>query len=303
MIQTSLRSILVATDLGESSEEVVRSAATLAAAVGAELHVLHALDLDSPPYGLEKDGPILSFPERIEYAEHRVDETVRRVVPPGVGFHTRVINYTPHKAILDYAAGISAELIVLGPHGSGGIGTPFLGTTADRVIRAAEVPCLIVRGPLTLPPRQVGVPVDFSEPGRSALDVALRWVPRLANAPDPDLARRPELRVFHVGWTVARIDSPALPKEEVLPRLQQEVKEALHRTGVSVEPRIRTEVVWDVNPAAAITRFAREEGFDLLILGTHGYGGLKRFLIGSVASGVAREAPCPVLLVPPALSD
>ena len=50
-----------------------------------------------------------------------------------------------------------------------------------------------------------------------------------------------------------------------------------------------------------IVRHLEASGADLVALGTHGPGLLKRALIGSVASGVARRAPCPVLLVPPEL--
>lgn len=47
-----------------------------------------------------------------------------------------------------------------------------------------------------------------------------------------------------------------------------------------------------------IIEVAQDEGFDLLIMATHGRTGLRRVLLGSVAEGVLRRAPCPVLLVP-----
>ena len=51
-----VRSVLAATDLREGSDAVIRTAAALAARAGAALYVLHALDLDSPPYGRDEDG-------------------------------------------------------------------------------------------------------------------------------------------------------------------------------------------------------------------------------------------------------
>ena len=44
-------------------------------------------------------------------------------------------------------------------------------------------------------------------------------------------------------------------------------------------------------------RIAREEGCDLIVMGTHGRTGLRRALMGSVAAAVVREAPCAVLVV------
>jgi nucleotide-binding universal stress UspA family protein len=55
-------------------------------------------------------------------------------------------------------------------------------------------------------------------------------------------------------------------------------------------------------PDAEIVRFAQEHGADLIVMGTHGYNGVKRLLLGSVADHVVRLATCPVLVVPSRLS-
>ncbi|HWM86759.1 MAG TPA: universal stress protein, partial [Kofleriaceae bacterium] len=52
-------------------------------------------------------------------------------------------------------------------------------------------------------------------------------------------------------------------------------------------------------PFAEVVREAREGGFDLIVMGTHGRTGLRHALIGSVAEKVVRKAPCPVLTVRP----
>jgi universal stress protein A len=49
------------------------------------------------------------------------------------------------------------------------------------------------------------------------------------------------------------------------------------------------------DPASAITRLAKEESVELIVMGTHGRTGLMRLLMGSVAEAVVRRAPCPVL--------
>jgi universal stress protein E len=300
MRQSPLRSILVATDLGDHSDEIVRSAAALAARTGAVLHVLHALDLDAPPYGLEREGPIRSFPERTERAERALDEQLRRVVPSGsIPIERRVINYVAHRAIIETAADVSADLVVFGPHQGGEVGARFLGTTADRVLRTAEVPSLVVRGRLSLPLRRIGVPVDFSDPSHHALDLALRWSSYLGGADGAEAAALPEIRVFHVPWTAEGADDPSVVQEVIRPQMEREVEAALERSGAAAEPVVQMDARWAISPAAGITDYATEHLLGLLVMGTHGYGGLKRFLIGSVASAVARQAPCPVLLVPP----
>jgi nucleotide-binding universal stress UspA family protein len=52
-----------------------------------------------------------------------------------------------------------------------------------------------------------------------------------------------------------------------------------------------------VNVSNAITEYAKANAIDLIIVGTHGRGGVSRLLMGSVAERVVRTAPCPVLTV------
>lgn len=61
--------------------------------------------------------------------------------------------------------------------------------------------------------------------------------------------------------------------------------------------RIVTTIKSSRNPAAAIVGFARDEGMDLIIVGTHGRGVVSHLFMGSVAERVVRTAPCPVLAV------
>jgi nucleotide-binding universal stress UspA family protein len=67
---------------------------------------------------------------------------------------------------------------------------------------------------------------------------------------------------------------------------------ALRVPGVDVEYRLM-----EGEAISTIVQVARETGADLLVMGTHGRGGLMRVLLGSVAEGVLREAPCPVMTI------
>jgi nucleotide-binding universal stress UspA family protein len=52
-------------------------------------------------------------------------------------------------------------------------------------------------------------------------------------------------------------------------------------------------------PFVEIIRYAKENAIDLVVMGTHGYSGMKHLIIGSVAENVVRKAHCPVLTVHP----
>jgi len=126
--------------------------------------------------------------------------------------------------------------------------------------------------------------------------VALRWGLALRSEAET------EVRVMHVGWTVEREDDPRMEDRFTRPALERQVEMANAQVPGADTLRTRVEVLWadDPRPAEATVAWASELHVDLLVMGTQGRSGLGRALIGSVASGVARRAPCAVLLVPPA---
>ena len=52
-------------------------------------------------------------------------------------------------------------------------------------------------------------------------------------------------------------------------------------------------------PFVEIIRYAKENAIDMIVMGTHGYSGVKHLILGSVAENVVRKAPCPVLTIRP----
>jgi nucleotide-binding universal stress UspA family protein len=79
--------------------------------------------------------------------------------------------------------------------------------------------------------------------------------------------------------------------------------DARQRLATLVEEAQATDIVQELlvvtgHPAEAIIQVAVEKHAQLIVIGTHGRSGLTRFLMGSVAERVLREAPCAVLVVP-----
>lgn len=59
------------------------------------------------------------------------------------------------------------------------------------------------------------------------------------------------------------------------------------------------DVVQDRQPARAITRYVGDRGDSIVVVATHGRGGLRSALMGSVAHGITHQAGCPTLVLPP----
>ncbi len=294
-------SILVATDLTESSDAAVASAAALAARTGAPLHLVHALDFADAPYARVEPAPA-TFQDRLAAADEAVEAQLARAAPEGAVVATReLILYSPWKAIAERAVRVRAELIVLGGHCPRGLADRLLGTTADRVLRRAPVPCLLVRMPLPLPLARVLVPVDFSANGAPALDAAFRWAARLG-APAAGGRAGPgavELVALHVVSPAIRLPGGAVAEEAAGRELARLVERARLRAGRGAEAVSVRQEIRSGDAAEEILRRAADGAADLVVLGTHGQGAIERAIIGSVAQAVARAASCAVLLTPP----
>lgn len=294
MVRRQIRSVLVATDLGDDSEKLVATAATLATTAGADLHMLHSLELPfTPP---ERAIRRMGFRDNIQAAEARLQEQADRLAAGGVTpASLEVIIYTAHDAILDRARAVGADLIVLGPHR--GFRRPrFLGTTADHVARSANVPCLVVGGPAAFPVSRIGVLTDFSETARQAFQTALAWIQMLVRGEEDGPAGTREVHLVHVAHPLLlALDT------DLGVTIQRQLDELIAQATAEAEAHpviVDSEVLWDDNPAEAVERWVANEDIGVIVLGTHGGGVVERALIGSVAYSMARLTPCLVLLVP-----
>jgi len=63
--------------------------------------------------------------------------------------------------------------------------------------------------------------------------------------------------------------------------------------------KVKTESLEGNRPADTITEYAQNNGIDMIIIATHGYTGLKKLMLGSVANGVLHQSHVPVLLIRP----
>jgi nucleotide-binding universal stress UspA family protein len=141
-------------------------------------------------------------------------------------------------------------------------------------------------------------PVDFSEGSRHAIDQAValaHWygaaVTALYVCPPLALAPYIDSRVYPLGL--------GRPKED-LERLRRELEQFVQQEGGG--PAVTT-VVKEGLITGEILRYIESVRADLLVMGTHGRSGFERFMLGSVAESVLRQAPCPVLTVPPRAPD
>ena len=133
------------------------------------------------------------------------------------------------------------------------------------------------------------VPVDLTDESAALVRYAAGLSARVGG----------ELTILHVyshDAATAALRESGLFLDLYVARLRSELTFLRAQAGIAGQ-RPRTEVL-DGDPVDVILTRAKEMKADLIVMGTHGRAGLPRLLMGSVAEGVLRRAPCPVVLVP-----
>jgi len=282
--------IVVATDFSEFGERAVATATELAKRFGAELHLVHTLEIPIPlfePYAVSIPADFVAESRKV--ATERLDEALGVAKASGLSgeVHLREVPAAP--AIVAAAKEIGADLIVVGTHGHTGIKHVLLGSVAERTVRDSACPVLAVKdGPFG--PRSIVAGVDFSESGGEAASVAARFAKQSGAA--LHLVHALDLRMPFV--TPYEVTVPEGLIESALEDAKAQMAELVGKldAGGPITSSVRSA------PAhTAISDAAGEVAADLIVTGSHGLTGLKHAILGSVAERTLRHAPCSVLIL------
>jgi len=216
----------------------------------------------------------------------------------GLSVVAKTANGDAAEEILAEATDLAIEMIVMSSAGRGAFGRVQLGSVADRVARHATIPVLIAREreqPITEPVtvERIIVPLDGSVRAQRALPVASTLSKRLG-APIVLMAVGDPTGLalgYGAVASMAYYEQLRDAFERELRNCVTQPQRALERAGFEVSSIIKTG-----NASSAIAEESRVS--DLIVMTSHGRGGVKRWLLGSVAERLIRTAPAPVVLVP-----
>lgn len=314
--------ILVPTDLSQNSLPALQLAMTLAQPLEATIELLHVVDAR-----FVSELPVAS-PSDVQVEKQRVLEQAEKaraglLNPPAEGVlvnvHTR--SGTPWEEICNEADMLNADLVVLSTHGRTGLSHLLMGSVTEHVVRSALSPVLTLRtggdhlladassarteagedeAPLPLSqriPQRLLVATDLSESSLPALKLAAALADRFG-------ASVTLVHVLDMAYTSVPLLNATSADGDLQTQLVHRAGDALRafleKHADTLGDRIlEAPVLLQLGEAASeLVQAARETATDLIVLGRHGYTGFRRFLMGSVAEAVVRQAPCPVLTIP-----
>jgi nucleotide-binding universal stress UspA family protein len=237
-------------------------------------------------------------------AKADMDEAAALLSGSDVTVEQMVAEGEPEEEIVAAAARRGVEMIAMASHGRGAVGRAIFGSVADRVARTAPVPILILRTPDEdadhgVAVTRIVVPLDGSEIAERALPVASELARQL---PAPVYVVRAVDAAATLPLASGVFGAGPVVGEEVTDQIWEEAETEARSTVTSAVSRLQAEgvdasgTILNGSPFFAISE-ATQPG-DLLLLTSHGRGGVRRWLLGSVAEKLVREADAPVMLVP-----
>jgi nucleotide-binding universal stress UspA family protein len=192
---------------------------------------------------------------------------------------TEVRDGHPVAALCAIASEVSADLVVVGPHGRGRLESILLGSVSQSLLHAMPTSVLIAREPVRAPAR-----VLLATDGSLYGDAATRFLAGFLLPADP-----------HIDVVVATGGRIGTDRSEEVARARQVADDAiasLFARGRAAFPMVRIGDAENEILAAAC-----ELGSDLLVTGARGLGGFSALVLGSVSRGLSKTAPCSVLVV------
>jgi nucleotide-binding universal stress UspA family protein len=309
-----MRNVLVPLDGSPFGEAVLPTAVAYAAKTGATLHLVHVLDSPVLPFSFE--GYAMFDPgwtERFRSESRRYLEGIAsaHAGPAGVRTCVRLLEAPVVESLVEYAERSEIDLIVMATHGRGGVSRTWLGSVADELIREVRIPVLLLRPPVPTTgeeqaavteevagAREILVPLDGSPLAESALAPAMD-VAALTGARLTLLNVAPPIYMAGLPYAPAAVTFDA----EAYRLERARAEQYLLRISERIQPvlkDVRVLLVTHAQPAVAIRETALREGSDLIVLATHGRGGVARWALGGVADKLIRSGAAPVLVVRPA---
>jgi nucleotide-binding universal stress UspA family protein len=286
----AFRSILVPVDGSPLAEAAIPTALAIAERARSKLQLVMVYADSFPPQPI---APAKQYLEDLaRCVRQQLGDSVSAVLLEGpVG-----------SSLVKHACKTGPDLVVMTTHGRGGLERAWLGSVADQLIRTAGIPMLIVRprDDGTVPvfePSEILVPLD----GSPLAERALRPAVALARLWDA------EVSLLQIIQPLPPDGEPAWPLpagyDTELTRISCESAseylsvqaEHLRRTGIRASGVAMTGTA---GVAQTLVEVATPTRVGLLAMATHGRGGLRRIVLGSVTDKVVRGAQVPVLVIP-----
>ena len=257
-----MQNVIVASDLSERSRPAVKRAVELAIEANAKLTVLNVVN-DALPTDIShqvKVGAATILKEQVatDIGTRKLDTEIK------------VVGGDPIAVINEAALELQADLLVVGSHRRRRFLDQIRETTMEHLIRASQIPVLLVT-------KQVDQPYQSVICGIALSGVCASIFPSIVL-----VAPRSELTLFHA--------------HDVSFRKEAELEYDTWTTVYPVPSNLPEPIYVEAKAQEALQDLLRTQAYDLLAVGGHTRADGGRFVIGSFTAGLIRKPPCDILI-------
>lgn len=269
-----MKKIIVLTDFSEQSVNALKAAADLAKKNSLELLVVHMLELNqaliTSPEGVYAEQTVFM----VKLAEKNLKEFLDTPILDGVKVTPIIKHYKVFSELDAIADEHKADLIVMGSNGASGLEEFFVGSNAEKVVRNASIPVLVIKGMLEkFNLERFVFACDFNEDNLPAFQRAREFA-----------------KTFNATMELVYINTPNdefLSNRDAYQRINKFLNKA--NTGQQVE------IYNDYSVEQGILNYGKSILADAIALPTHGRKGLSHFFNGSIGEDVVNHASIPVI--------
>jgi len=296
MALQQVHNILVAYDGSPSSERACEMASILAKGYEAKVVVVHAL----PRMSILSARARREFESNVEKkARVDVEKMQAKLQEDGIEAKSKVLRSRESVAgsLIDLAERENTDLIVAGTRGLGAFKRMVLGSVSTALLnQASNCPVMVVRSRKSNKSaqklRKILVATDGSKSASRAVESAVS-ISKVTGA-ELTIAYAVYLEPgAYYGGYVSAVDRLLTDARSEGRKIVSQAVKVAEENGVDATGEL---IEKNLGPVWALTEYAEEKGFDLIVTGTRGQTALKKALLGSVANGIAHYAPCSVLV-------
>lgn len=289
----SIRTIVAAVSLETDNDPVVDRALLLAKQHKARLVLVHVIE-NLSAHGAWKGGGANQFlPVLKQQAEARIKALIAHAMPEGP-VEIIIEAGAPYELVTHVLSTERAGLLVIGPGRPHTIRERLFGSTADRLVRLAPGPTLVVRNTYAAEYKKVAVAVDFSTLSAAALQAVGHMAPDASVdlVHFVDVPLQFEDAMMRVGTSQADIERYRKDRAKA-------ARKELHafvaeQDCLAATARLR---VLHGDPSDSLVALSRNGRIELLAMGSRGQNIVSRTLLGSVAQRLLHAAGCDLLMI------
>ncbi|MEO0060150.1 MAG: hypothetical protein RLZZ312_1797 [Bacteroidota bacterium] len=270
-----MKRILVPTDFSEHAEYALKVAAKIAKSNNAELMILNLLDLPTHMNDAVSSG--VNIPEVMLFlnkTNERLEDLAEAEFLDDIKVSTVAKIEKAFEGIVSYSKAHDVDLIVMGSHGQSGIQELFIGSNTEKIVRASDIPVLVIKGDEDdFDTKNIVFASDFSAEIKKPFEKLVKFA-----------------KIFDSHLHLVIINTPNSFKSNLV--AEKIMTDFVN--GYDLE-NFSTHIYNDTNVEKGVLNFAEKVNADLIGVCTHGRTTFAHFFVGSISEGVMNHASRPVL--------